>query len=153
MGNWDLAGIITDLHQIPIFSIARRQKNPLTDAYLNRARNSFNMEILLNDNHVLKEIIRRLKQRQLFATSPRCEEPTPGTPNPLSQWNRQPRRRHRPLCPAMRLPHSARHNPSNRMEPTHLHPAPTHYPRSHRRKRSRSTTHDGRAYGSIHKRH
>ena len=26
MGNWDLAGIITDLHQIPIFSIARRQK-------------------------------------------------------------------------------------------------------------------------------
>ena len=28
MGNWDLSGIIIDLHHIPIFSIARRQKTP-----------------------------------------------------------------------------------------------------------------------------
>ena len=83
MGNWDLAGIITDLHQIPIFSIARRQKNPLTDAYLNRARNSFNMEILLNDNHILKEIIRRLKQRQLFALLPDVRSPRPARQIPF----------------------------------------------------------------------
>ena len=83
MGNWDLAGIITDLHQIPIFSIARRQKNPLTDAYLNRARNSFNMEILLNDNHILKEIIRRLKQRQLFALLPAVRSPRPARQIPF----------------------------------------------------------------------
>ena len=83
MGNWDLAGIITDLHHIPIFSIARRQKNPLTDAYLNRARNSFNMEILLNDNHVLKEIIRRLKQRQLFALLPDVRSPRPARQIPF----------------------------------------------------------------------
>ena len=87
MGNWDLAGIITDLHQIPIFSIARRQKNPLTDAYLNRARNSFNMEILLNDNHVLKEIIRRLKQRQLFALLPDVRSPRPARQIPFLNGN------------------------------------------------------------------
>ena len=83
MGNWDLAGIITDLHEIPIFSIARRQKNPLTDAYLNRVRNSFNMEVLLNDNNVLKEIIRRLKQRQLFALLPDVRSPHPARQIPF----------------------------------------------------------------------
>ncbi|HBO87365.1 MAG TPA: hypothetical protein DD620_01255 [Verrucomicrobia bacterium] len=77
MGNWDLAGIIIDLHHIPIFSIARRQKNPLTDTYLNRARKSFNMEVLLNDNHVLKEIVCRLTQRQLFAILPDVRNPRP----------------------------------------------------------------------------
>ena len=83
MGNWDLAGIITDLHQIPIFSIARRQKNSLTDAYLNRARNSFNMEVLFNDKHVLKEIIRRLKQGQLFALLPDVRSPRPARKIPF----------------------------------------------------------------------
>ena len=152
MGNWDLAGIIADLHQIPIFSIARRQKNSLTDAYLNRARKSFNMEVLSTRITCQKRSFADLS-KSITCDSPRCEEPTPGTPNPFSKWNRQPRSWHRPLCSAMRLHYSALHNPSNRMEPTHLHPAPTHYSRSHRRKKSGSTAHDGRTHGSIHNRH
>ena len=77
MGNWDLAGIATDLHGLPIFTIARRQKNPLTDAYLNRARNHFNMEVLLNDENVLKQIIRRLRNGHLFALLPDVRNPRP----------------------------------------------------------------------------
>ena len=46
MGNWELAGIAIDLNDLPIFSIARRQKNPLTDAYINNMRSSFNMKVL-----------------------------------------------------------------------------------------------------------
>ncbi|HEY5653865.1 MAG TPA: hypothetical protein VIR63_05820 [Pontiella sp.] len=70
MGNWDMAGITADLLGIPIFSIARRQKNPLTDEYLNRARNTFNMEVILNDSKVLKGAIRRIKAGKVLALLP-----------------------------------------------------------------------------------
>ncbi len=70
MGNWDLGGITADLMGIPIFSIARRQKNPLTDAYLNKARNAFNMEVILNDSKALKGIIRRIKAGKVLAILP-----------------------------------------------------------------------------------
>ncbi len=70
MGNWDLGGIAADLMDIPIFSIARRQKNPLTDAYLNKARNAFDMEVILNDSKVLKGVIRRIKAGKVLAILP-----------------------------------------------------------------------------------
>lgn len=70
MGNWDMAGVAADLMGIPIFSIARRQKNPLTDAYLNKARNAFNMEVILNDSKVLKGVIRRIKEGKVLAILP-----------------------------------------------------------------------------------
>ncbi len=70
MGNWDMAGVTADLMGLPIFSIARRQKNPLTDAYLNKARNAFNMEIILNDSKVLKGVIRRIKAGKVLAILP-----------------------------------------------------------------------------------
>jgi KDO2-lipid IV(A) lauroyltransferase len=70
MGNWDMAGITADLLGIPIFSIARRQKNPLTDDYLNRARNAFDMEVILNDSKVLKGVIRRIKAGKVLAILP-----------------------------------------------------------------------------------
>jgi KDO2-lipid IV(A) lauroyltransferase len=70
MGNWDMAGVTADLMGLPIFSIARRQKNPLTDAYLNKARNAFNMEVILNDSKVLKGVIRRIKAGKVLAILP-----------------------------------------------------------------------------------
>ncbi len=70
MGNWDMAGVTADLMGLPIFSIARRQKNPLTDAYLNKARNAFNMEVILNDSKVLKGVIRRIKDGKVLAILP-----------------------------------------------------------------------------------
>lgn len=70
MGNWDMAGVTADLLGLPIFSIARRQKNPLTDAYLNKARNAFNMEMIANDSKALKGIIRRIKEGKVLAILP-----------------------------------------------------------------------------------
>jgi lauroyl/myristoyl acyltransferase len=70
MGNWDMAGVTADLMGLPIFSIARRQKNPLTDAYLNKARNAFDMEVILNDSKVLKGVIRRIKAGKVLAILP-----------------------------------------------------------------------------------
>ena len=84
MGNWDLAGIIADLHQIPIFSIARRQKKILSSMLISTApATALIWRVLLNDNHVLKEIIRRLKQNQLFAILPDVRSPRPARQIPF----------------------------------------------------------------------
>jgi KDO2-lipid IV(A) lauroyltransferase len=80
MGNWDMAGVAADLMGIPIFSIARRQKNPLTDEYLNKARNAFNMEIILNDSKILKGVIRRIKQGKVLAILPDVRNRTEAFP-------------------------------------------------------------------------
>jgi KDO2-lipid IV(A) lauroyltransferase len=80
MGNWDMAGVTADLLGLPIFSIARRQKNPLTDDYLNKARNAFNMEIILNDSKILKGVIRRIKAGKVLAILPDVRNKTEAFP-------------------------------------------------------------------------
>ena len=70
MGNWDLGGIACKLAGIPVFSIARRQKNPLTDGLLNRMRNATGMDVVLNDSAVLKNVVRRLKAGEVLAILP-----------------------------------------------------------------------------------
>jgi KDO2-lipid IV(A) lauroyltransferase len=80
MGNWDMAGVAADLLGLPIFSIARRQKNPLTDAYLNKARNAFNMEVILNDSKILKGVIRRIREGKVLAILPDVRNRTEAFP-------------------------------------------------------------------------
>ncbi|MFA7257262.1 MAG: hypothetical protein WC047_06795 [Kiritimatiellales bacterium] len=70
MGNWDLGGVACKLAGIPVFSIARRQKNPLTDGLLNRIRNTTGMEVILNDSAVLRNVVRRLKAGEVLAILP-----------------------------------------------------------------------------------
>ena len=70
MGNWDLAGVASKLSDIPIFSIARRQKNPLTDELLNKMRNATGMEVILNDSRVLQNVVRKLKSGGVLAILP-----------------------------------------------------------------------------------
>ncbi|MBM4152087.1 MAG: hypothetical protein FJ220_01005 [Kiritimatiellaceae bacterium] len=70
MGNWDLAGVAAKLGGIPVFSIARRQKNPLTDELLNQLRNSTGMEVVLNDSTLLRNVVRRLKAGGVLAILP-----------------------------------------------------------------------------------
>jgi KDO2-lipid IV(A) lauroyltransferase len=70
MGNWDLAGVASKQAGMPIFSIARRQKNPLTDALLNRMRSATGMEVVLNDARVLKNVVRKLKSGGVLAILP-----------------------------------------------------------------------------------
>jgi len=70
MGNWDLAGVAAKLDGMPIFSIARRQKNPLTDNLLNQMRNATGMEVVLNDSRILQNVVRRLKKGEVLAILP-----------------------------------------------------------------------------------
>ncbi len=70
MGNWDLAGVAAKLDGMPIFSIARRQKNPLTDNLLNQMRNATGMDVVLNDSRILQNVVRRLKKGEVLAILP-----------------------------------------------------------------------------------
>ncbi len=70
MGNWDQAGIGLSLLGIPVFFIARRQKNMLTDAYLNRMRGSTGVETIANDSAVLRSVFKRLKKGGALAILP-----------------------------------------------------------------------------------
>jgi KDO2-lipid IV(A) lauroyltransferase len=70
MGNWDLGGVLCKLAGIPVFSIARRQKNPLTDELLNKMRNATGMGVVLNDSTVLRNVVRRLKAGEVLAILP-----------------------------------------------------------------------------------
>ncbi len=70
MGNWDLAGVAAKLDGLPIFSIAKRQKNPLTDELLNRMRNATGMEVVLNDSRILQNVVRKLKGGEVLAILP-----------------------------------------------------------------------------------
>ncbi len=70
MGNWEIAGVYADLAGLPIFAIATKQKNPLIDDYINRMRQSFNLEILIKGRNVGKGVVERLKQGKLLAILP-----------------------------------------------------------------------------------
>ena len=70
LGNWDLGGVVTKLAGLPIFSIARRQKNPLTDKLLNQMRGATGMEVVLNDSRILQNVVRRLKKDEMLAILP-----------------------------------------------------------------------------------
>lgn len=70
MGNWDLAGVASKLDDLPIFSIARRQKNPLTDDLLNKMRNATGMEVVLNDSRILQNVVKKLKAGNILAILP-----------------------------------------------------------------------------------
>lgn len=70
MGNWDLAGVCANIWGLPIFFMARRQKNPLSDAFLNRMRGVTGVETILTDSGVLRKVVRNLKQGKVFAILP-----------------------------------------------------------------------------------
>jgi KDO2-lipid IV(A) lauroyltransferase len=78
MGNWDLAGVGASLLGLPVFFIARRQNNPLTDQELNRMRNVTGVETLLRANDTAKEVLKRLKAGKTLAILPDVRYPTPG---------------------------------------------------------------------------
>ncbi len=70
MGNWEIAGIAADLAGIPLFVIVRKQKNPLMDAYINKMRRTFSMEVLHREARMWKGVVDRLKQGKVLAILP-----------------------------------------------------------------------------------
>jgi KDO2-lipid IV(A) lauroyltransferase len=70
MGNWELAGVTMRLHDLPIFTIAARQKNPLTDRYLNALRTTFGIPAVMRGSGTMKDVLRKLKAGMLLAILP-----------------------------------------------------------------------------------
>jgi KDO2-lipid IV(A) lauroyltransferase len=70
MGNWEIAGIAADLAGLPIFAIARKQKNPLVDGFINKMRQSFSLEILFTGRHMGKGVVDRIKSGKTLAVLP-----------------------------------------------------------------------------------
>lgn len=75
-GNWDLAGIIVAHNDIPIFSIAGVQHNPLTNDWINRKR-ATGIAILNRGSTALRQIVKRLKAHEVFAILPDVRMKTP----------------------------------------------------------------------------
>lgn len=78
MGNWDLAGTGLALDGVPVFAIAARQRNPLTDAWLNRLRAGRGMGVVMRDDHVVRPVLRALKEGRVLAFLTDLRSKTPG---------------------------------------------------------------------------
>ena len=77
-GSWDMAGVICHLKGLPMFFIARRQKNPLADQFLNRLRGASGVVTVLHDSRLLRGVIRNLKDGMILAILPDVRSRTPG---------------------------------------------------------------------------
>ena len=78
MGNWDLAGVGAHMLGLPMFLIVGKQKNPLTDAWLNRFRGVTGIEIIPRDSSVLKKAIRNLREGKILTFMTDLRSKTPG---------------------------------------------------------------------------
>ncbi len=84
MGSWELVGVALQRAGFPFFFLARRQKNTLTDAYLNRLRATAGVPAMMNDDPgVLKQSIRRLRAGQFLGLLPDVRARTPAHPIPF----------------------------------------------------------------------
>lgn len=70
MGNWELAGVVARCAGIPITTVMRRQKNPLTDDYLNRMRAQAGLEALPTESASFRVLLRRLEEGRCVAILP-----------------------------------------------------------------------------------
>lgn len=70
MGNWELAGTALVLLGVPLMAIARRQKNELTDAYLNRVREHHGLEAVLRNSSSMRGVIPKLEAGKVLALLP-----------------------------------------------------------------------------------
>ncbi len=68
-GNWDLAGIAAHLAGIRIFSVAGMQRNRLVNDWINHQRRQ-GIHIVERGSAALRQIVRRLRQGEVFAILP-----------------------------------------------------------------------------------
>lgn len=70
MGAWDMSALSCVFLGIPIFSVAAKQKNPLTDSFIYTLRSSHKMESILRGAGTLKQVLRNLKKGHMLAILP-----------------------------------------------------------------------------------
>jgi len=77
-GSWEMSGTAAHLLGVPIFLMARRQKNPLVNAYMNRMRGTMGVETVLTDSGGLRQVIRKLREGKALAILPDVRARTGG---------------------------------------------------------------------------
>jgi lauroyl/myristoyl acyltransferase len=70
MGNWELGCLSLHLCGIPMFSIAARQKNPLTSDFLHRLRMSHGLETIERGSGSMRSVLKGLKAGHVLAITP-----------------------------------------------------------------------------------
>ncbi|MFH0879550.1 MAG: lysophospholipid acyltransferase family protein [Lentisphaerota bacterium] len=70
MGNWELAGIATQMLGLRLMLIVRRQKNPLLDAYLTRLREYTGVEAFAREGKSFAGLVHKLKEGKVLAILP-----------------------------------------------------------------------------------
>lgn len=77
-GAWDLAAVGSQKLGMPIFTIVARQKNPLTDQFLNDMRGVTGIQTIWRDDNVIRTAVRNLKQGKVLAILTDLRSRTPG---------------------------------------------------------------------------
>lgn len=80
MGNWELAGIALHSQGLRLMVLARRQKNPLMNAWINRIRMSTGVEAIDNHSRAIREIPNKLVNGQVLALLPDVRAKAGGVP-------------------------------------------------------------------------
>jgi len=62
LGNWELAGIALHSQEVELMTLARRQKNPLMDAWINRLRMSTGVEAIDTKTRAIGDVARKLRE-------------------------------------------------------------------------------------------
>jgi KDO2-lipid IV(A) lauroyltransferase len=70
MGNWELAGIAVQMLGVNLMAVVRSQKNPLTNAYLNRMREYTGVEAILKEAKAFGGVIRKMREGHCLAILP-----------------------------------------------------------------------------------
>lgn len=78
MGSWEMAGVAAQRFDLPMFFIVGHQKNPLTDAYINRMRGSTGIETIPRDSSALRSAVKKLKEGKILAFMTDLRSKTPG---------------------------------------------------------------------------
>jgi len=66
MGAAEAASVVMQRLEAPVFMVTGKQKNPLTDAYINRLRGATGIPTVQKGSSLLRSVIRRLKQGELL---------------------------------------------------------------------------------------
>ena len=78
MGNWEMAGLYAGMRGIPMFFLVGRQRNPLAEQFMNRARSATGIDVLTRDENTARVILRHLKAGKVFGILPDVRMKMPG---------------------------------------------------------------------------
>jgi KDO2-lipid IV(A) lauroyltransferase len=81
MGNWELAGIALHAQGVELMTLARRQKNRLVDAWINRLRMSTGVEAIDTKTRAVGDVARKLREeKKVLALLPDVRAKAGGIP-------------------------------------------------------------------------